>query len=82
MTNSASQQIYTVYNGITYKHILLPVWLNGYQYMDKTYTFEVNGQTGVATGTRPYSFWKIFGFVAMILAIIGAIALIVSMVKH
>lgn len=64
------QSINTAYNGITYKHILLPIWLNSYRYGDTPYIFEVNGQTGKATGTRPYSGWKIAGFVALILTII------------
>ena len=79
------QQINTAYSGITYKHILLPVWINSYQYMNQTYSFEVNGQTGVAAGTRPYSFWKIFGLIAGIAAAIGvvlAIGAIVHALKH
>ena len=76
------QGINTAYSGITYKHILLPVWINSYQYMNQTYSFEVNGQTGVATGSRPYSLWKIFGLVVAIAFAIGVILLIVFIAKH
>jgi hypothetical protein len=69
--------IQTAYSGITYKHILLPIWINTYLYGGTTYFFEVNGQTGKASGTRPYSFWKIFALVCSILFVLGVTALIV-----
>ena len=68
--------INTAYSGITYKHILLPIWVNAYLYMGTSYYFEINGQTGEATGTRPYSAWKIMGFVSMILFILLILFLI------
>jgi predicted RNA-binding Zn-ribbon protein involved in translation (DUF1610 family) len=76
------QGVQTAYSGITYKHILLPVWINSYQYLSQSYSFEVNGQSGVAQGTRPYSFWKIFGLVAGIAFVIGIILLIVALAHH
>ena len=68
----------TAYSGITYKHVLLPLWLSCYRYKEKTYCFQVNGQTGEVAGARPYSFWKIFLLVLAILAVIGIVALIVN----
>lgn len=44
---------------ITFKHILLPVWLAAYKYRGRTYRFVVNGRTGRVQGERPYSAWKI-----------------------
>ena len=44
---------------VTFKHILLPVWLAAYKYRGKTYRFVVNGRTGRVQGERPYSAWKI-----------------------
>lgn len=57
----------------TFKHILLPVFISAYRFNGKTYRFFVNGQSGVLSGERPYSFWKIFFFVLTILSIIGVI---------
>ncbi len=57
----------------TFKHILLPVYISTYKFKGKRYNFFVNGQSGVISGERPYSFWKIF---FLVLAIILAIALI------
>jgi hypothetical protein len=62
----------TAYNDITFKHILLPVWLSAYRYNEKIYRFMINGRTGEVQGERPYSFWKIFSAIVTALAVIGA----------
>ena len=56
------QRIHSVrtrHAGVTYKHLLLPVWMNTYRYGGKPYTFLVNGRTGEVQGARPYSWVKI-----------------------
>ena len=58
------------YFDITFKHILLPIWLSSYRYGDKTYRFLVNGQTGEVQGERPYSIWKIAGALALGVAVV------------
>lgn len=60
----------------TFKHILLPVYISAYQYQGKRYNFFVNGQTGIVSGQRPYSFWKIFFFVLFILLVIAIVAIL------
>ncbi|MDQ2090783.1 TFIIB-type zinc finger domain-containing protein [Marimonas arenosa] len=55
---------------VTFKHILLPVWLAAYKYRGKTYRFVVNGRTGRVQGERPWSAWKIT--IAVILGLIAA----------
>ncbi len=47
------------YHNITFKHILLPVWLSAYRYRGKVYRFMVNGRTGEVQGERPWSRIKI-----------------------
>ena len=59
----------------TFKHILLPIYISSYRYNGKEYHFYINGQTGALSGTRPYSFWKIFFLVLFILVIIAVIAI-------
>ena len=61
------------YNDVTFKHILLPVWLSAYKYKGKVYRFMINARTGEVQGERPYSFWKIFLLVITILIVIGAV---------
>jgi hypothetical protein len=63
----------TRYMGVTFKHCLLPVWVANYRYHEKLYQILINGRTGKVSGERPYSFWKIFRLVAIILLIIGLI---------
>ncbi len=59
----------TQLSDLTFKHILLPVWLAAYKYRGKTYRFVVNGRTGRVQGERPWSALKITFAV-----ILGAIA--------
>ena len=55
----------------TFKHILLPLYISSYKYAEKTYKFQINGQTGRLSGERPYSVWKIALTVLLVLLIIG-----------
>jgi len=64
----------TEVSDVTFKHILLPVWVAAYRYRGKPYRFVVNGQTGKVQGERPWSVIKIA--IAVILALlIGAAVL-------
>ena len=58
---------------VTFKHILLPVWLAAYKYRGRTFRFVVNGRTGRVQGERPFSAWKI-AFAVLIGLIIALIA--------
>jgi hypothetical protein len=52
---------------VTFKHVLLPVWLNSFRYGGKTYSFVINGRTGEVQGQRPWSWIKI-GLAALVAA--------------
>lgn len=67
-------QIDTQLSDVTFKHVLLPVWLAAYKYRGKTYRFVVNGQSGRVQGARPYSAWKIATAVVLALALLGVAA--------
>jgi ribosomal protein S27E len=60
-------QISTAYSGITFKHLLLPVWISAYRFQSKVYQVLVNARTGEVQGERPYSPLKIAAFVALLL---------------
>ncbi len=47
------------FSDVSYKHVLLPVWMATYQYKNKTYQYMINGQTGTVNGSFPYSIIKI-----------------------
>ena len=59
----------TVYNDITFKHILLPIWLSAYRYNDQVFRFMINGRTGEVQGERPYSVIKIVFAVLAVIAV-------------
>lgn len=62
----------TTVKDVTFKHVLLPVWLAAYKYRGQTYRFVVNGQTGRIQGERPYSAWKIaFAVIAGLILALG-----------
>ncbi len=63
----------TAVRDVTFKHILLPVWLAAYKYRGKTYRFVVNGRTGRVQGERPWSAAKIAFAVLLGALIAGAI---------
>ena len=65
--------VQTQIGNVTFKHILLPVWLAAYKYRGRTFRFVVNGRTGRVQGERPYSAWKIT-FAVIIGLIIALIA--------
>ncbi|MCZ2357147.1 MAG: hypothetical protein LC115_10775 [Bacteroidia bacterium] len=46
-------------HSITFKHILLPIYVSAYRYNDKVFQVVVNGQTGKITGEKPLSWIKI-----------------------
>lgn len=68
----------TQHVGVTYKHILLPLWLASYRYYDKLYHIMVDGLTGRVQGDRPYSWIKILSLIGTILAVILLLWLVFS----
>ncbi len=65
----------TQYGKISFKHILLPVWLSAYRYRDKIYRILINARTGEVQGDRAYSYWKIAGLVLFGLLLLGMLIL-------
>lgn len=61
----------TEVGALTFKHVLLPIWVAAYRYRGRSFRFVVNGRTGAVQGERPWSSWKIGTVVA--LAIVVAI---------
>ena len=56
---SDSIKFSTIYSNITYKYLLVPVWISSFKYKDKVYQFVVNGQTGKVGGKSPVSAWRV-----------------------
>src|SRR4029077_20723514 len=70
------ETVRTQHVGVTFKHILLPLWLASYRYRDQSYRVLVNGQTGEVQGDRPYSWVKIGILAGVILAILLALLVV------
>jgi len=66
------------FDNLTFKHILVPVWLVTYTYGAKTFQVLVNGATGKVAGHYPKSWIKIALAVITALIVIGIIAFMSS----
>ncbi len=72
------ESVNTSYSNITFKHLLLPIWLSAYRYNDRTFHFLVNARTGEVQGERPYSAAKIALLVVAILAAVIAALIVLN----
>lgn len=63
----------TQYSNITFKHLLLPIWLTSYKYNNKSYSILINGQTGEIEGNYPVSVWKVLIAIILGLGVVAAI---------
>ncbi|WP_341716204.1 hypothetical protein QQG74_19550 [Micromonospora sp. FIMYZ51] len=69
----------TSYSAVTYKLLLLPVWIAAYLHAGRSYQVLVNARTGEVIGERPYSKAKIAAAVLAALAVIAAIVVAFAM---
>lgn len=67
----------TVYRNITYKYLMLPVWMSSFVYKGKVYQFMVNGQTGKVSGKAPISPIRVAIAILIGIVIIGLLAVLV-----
>ena len=65
--------VHTLFSNLTYKYLLLPVWISSYKYKEKVYQFMVNGQTGKVSGKTPISIPKVIITVAAVILIVALI---------
>jgi rubrerythrin len=70
--------IRTNYSAISFKHLLLPVWLLAYRYNEKIFQVMINAGTGEVQGERPYSWVKITLTVLAGLAVAAGIFFLVK----
>ncbi len=68
----------TQHDDVTFKHLLLPVWISAYRFGEEVYRFLVNARTGEVQGERPWSWVKIALAVAAVLAVVATIAYFVT----
>ena len=66
------------HDDITFKHILLPVYISAFKFNEKIYRVVINARTGEVQGERPYSWIKIASAIIAGLAIIGAAVYLIN----
>ncbi len=59
------------HSNVTYKYLILPIWLSSFHYKGKLYHFAVNGQSGLVGGSAPVSALRVSIVVAAAAAIIS-----------
>ena len=67
------ETVQTQHVGVTFKHLLLPVWIGAYRYRDQPFRVLVNARSGKVFGSRPYSIAKIVLLIVAIVLIIAAL---------
>jgi DNA-directed RNA polymerase subunit RPC12/RpoP len=68
------------WSDMTFKHVLLPVWIGSYRYKGQDYKIMVNGQTGKVAGEKPRDTFKMFGIIFSVVATIIVILIIVGII--
>ncbi|HMQ25283.1 MAG TPA: hypothetical protein PKA98_04805, partial [Acidimicrobiales bacterium] len=64
-------QVNTDYQGLSFKHLLLPIWLLTIRYSGKPFQTFINGATGEVHGDYPWSKVKIAALVAAAVIVIA-----------
>lgn len=64
------ESLHTNFSNLTFKLILLPVYMCSYTYKNKLYHFYMNGRNGIISGKRPYSIPKIVAAIIALLALL------------
>lgn len=68
------------WSGLTFKHVLLPLWVGSYRYRGETFPVLVNGQSGRVSGEKPRDQVKVamvwVGTTLIVLLIVAILALL------
>ena len=67
----------TTHSAVTYKYVMLPVYILNYTYKNKTYSVYINGNTGKVTGKTPISPLKVALAVLLGVAVVGGLAYLI-----
>lgn len=72
-------EVRTRWFNLTFKHILLPVWVSAYRFHGRVFRFLVNARTGEVQGERPWSAWKVVLAVIAGVLLVGLVLAIVAL---
>jgi DNA-directed RNA polymerase subunit RPC12/RpoP len=62
------------WSGVTFRHVLLPLWVGMYRYRGVDYRLLINGQTGKVGGVKPKDAVKVI----LIMLIVGLVLLVLG----
>jgi hypothetical protein len=63
------------WSGLTFKNVLLPLWVGSYRYHNQEYRLLVNGQTGKVGGEKPRDGIKVGAFVLSVLLTVALLVM-------
>lgn len=66
---------------MTFKHIMLPVWVGAYRYQGHVFHFAVNGQTARVSGAKPRSLALLFDALSVLFMLIPLAAILFMSVR-
>lgn len=69
------EQLETSYANTAFAYVMAPDWAGSYTFKDKSFSLEVNAETGRVGGSRPYSAIKIAAAVAVLLLVVVILVL-------
>ncbi len=67
----------TTHENVTYKYVLLPIYLLNYKYGKKLYSVHINGNTGKVAGKSPISWLRVLIAVALGVAIVSLLGYLI-----
>lgn len=70
--------VWTKHEKVTYKYVMLPIYVGNFKFKKKLYNFFVNGSTGKVFGKYPKSVSKIVSLIVAIGLIVGAVVYLLS----
>ena len=70
-------QVATAYSAITFRQLLLPVWVSAYRFEGTVYQVMVNARTAEVQGERPWSLLKIALLVLLLVVLMLLVAWLV-----
>lgn len=74
-----SLSVHTNYSEVTYKYLLLPVYVGHFNFRKKLYNFFVNGRNGKITGKTPVSPWRVLLAVLLGAAVVVGLYFLVQL---
>lgn len=64
------------WSGMSFKYMLIPIWVGHYRYRDREYPVWVNGSTGKVGGEKPRDMAKVSAWIGIAMGILTVLAVV------